>query len=262
MKRIEKYLELVFDKLTKKDWDNLIVITGDEGISKSNLLLHMTDWWYVKLKGKCVEEDIKHICINREQFLLDLKDCKKYEMTGYDEADLISRRTMDTFNVTLMKTYQVIRGDNLFTILIIPSVFDLDTFFRNRRVRGMFYVFKRGRCAFWSKNRLRKMLALNEKSAIKNMWRVRPTFFDTFPKYKGVLAELYKKKKDENMKGIRQKMYDDLQTKDDFAKNDREKRIHRCLEKGWSTATIAEFEGISQRRIQQIMKTLNESVKA
>lgn len=258
MKRIHAYLDITFDKLKNKDWDNLALITGDEGVSKSTLGLHFVEYWYTKLNGECKAEDVKHMCLDRLQFLEDLKDCQKYECTIFDEAgDIGSRKSMSAFNIMLMEVYQIIRGDNLFSVFILPSIFDLDTFFRNRRVRGLFYVYGRGRVAFWSKSRLRKMLQINQHKMVKNLFAVRPTFFDTFPKYKGVMAEAYAKKKAEKMKNIREELYKKMKGEDkpkDVIKETRLNRLKEQREKGLTLKEIAKYEGVSIRQVQRILK--------
>jgi len=211
MRRVEQYLDLAFNKLTQKNWDNVVAIVADEGRGKSTLGLHMAEYWYKKLRGSCKPEDVKHICLSKEEFVEDLKDCQKYELTVYDEAgDLLSRRAMSNFNVSIMAAYQVIRGDNLFTILILPSLWDLDSFFRKRRLRGFFYVYERGRVAFWNQARLKRMLSLNATRPVKQYFVTKPSFYDTFPKYNGVLAEGYDAKKKAKMQGVRQQLFNEI----------------------------------------------------
>jgi hypothetical protein len=47
---------------------------------------------------------------------------------------------MSKLNVSITKAYQIIRGDNLLTILVLPSIFDLDGFFTKRRARGLIHI--------------------------------------------------------------------------------------------------------------------------
>jgi len=211
MKFILGTIDLIYEKVTKKDWDGCYGITGEEGVSKSNLGLHLIDRWYQNLYGNCTKNDIRHISLEKEGFVSDLKNLKKYEATDYDEAgELSNKRTMAKFNFLINQTYQVIRGDNLFTILTIPSVFDLDPFFAKRRLRGLFVVYKRGCVAFYSRKRLRKIMELNQNRYVKRINIVNPTWRDTFPIYKGVLKEPYEIKKKEKTKLIRQKLYESV----------------------------------------------------
>lgn len=120
-----------------------------------------------------------------------------------------------------MVVYQLIRGENLFTVLIIPSVFDLDTFFRKRRVRHLLHVPRRGVYHFWDKQDLRRMVELNEGKPFKNYYRVSPTARGSFKKYEGVYLEPYKLKKSEKMKKVREMLASELNGEEVFE----EKRI-------------------------------------
>lgn len=208
MIRIRAYLDIVFDGLVKKNYDNVIVVMGDEGKGKSHLCLNMLDYWYSKRDGVCTSDHVKHISLDVEQFSEDLKDCVKYDMTVYDEAgDVSGRRAMSNLNTSLAYTYQVIRADNIFTVFVLPSVWDLDSFFRNRRLAGLFYVTARGRCAFWGREKVRRMMSLNERRMVKSPYVVTPDFVDTYPTYKGVMAEPYENKKKAKMKKIRENLH-------------------------------------------------------
>jgi hypothetical protein len=58
----------------------------------------------------------------------------------------------------------------------------------------LFYVYARGRVAFYDKNKIHKIIKYGEKSGqIPRM--VRPLFRDTYPIYKGHLLDEYKEKK-------------------------------------------------------------------
>ena len=85
MNYIKRFIDIRFDQ-HKKDWDTVIVICGDVGVGKSNLGLHMLERWYKKKNGECSEEDIKHMCMTKEDFVKDLSDCEKNEMTTFDES--------------------------------------------------------------------------------------------------------------------------------------------------------------------------------
>jgi len=257
MKFVRQYLDLIFEKVTQKNWDNVIAIVGDEGVGKSNLALWVLEYWYKKLNGECKHEDIKHMCLTGAEFVEDLKDCTKYECTVFDEAGEISnRRAMAKFNVSIMKAYQIIRGDNLFTIMVLPDLFDLDPFFVRRRCKALFQVYKRGRVRFWSKSRLRKLVALNVDQRIKSYYKVKPTFYDTFSIYKGVLAAGYDEKKAAKMKEVRKKLYKEVMEQDSKSNEWQKKRddlVVRLAER-YGSREAAEIVGVSKSRINQIRK--------
>lgn len=258
MKEVKAYLDIVFKKVTKHHWDNVIALVGDEGTGKSNLALHIVDYWYNKLNGECVKEDIKHMCLTGGEFVADLKDCKKYECTVFDEAgELTNRRAMAKFNVSIMKAYQIIRGDNLFTVLVLPDLFDLDPFFVKRRCKGLFQVVKRGRAKFWSKDRLRRLVARNIDRRVKSYYAVKPTFHCCFPIYKGILKEGYDAKKTAKMQEVRKKLYEEIRDmekgKPDKWRIKRDDLIVKLADKLGSREAAA-LAGVSKSRINQIRK--------
>lgn len=252
MKTLKKILDVCFKANTVDDWDTVWVIAGDEGGSKSNLALHICEWWYTKLYGECKPEHIKHMCLDRLQFKTDLANLEKKEFICYDEAgDISNRRFMDKFNFEITQAYQVIRGDNLFTLLVLPSFFDLDPFFSKRRVRGLIYVYRRGRFAVWSKQRLRQLTMINQSFPVKNYWITRPTYsLGYFGKYKGILKEPYDELKTVKMKEARKKLLkgDKKEQESDI----RLKNIISARDGGVSNKDIGLALGITGQRVSQL----------
>jgi hypothetical protein len=97
---------------------------------------------------------------------------------------------MSDFNKDVIKMYTVIRGKGLFTILVLPSFWYLDKFFRMHRVKGLWHVYSRGRVAFWNKRQIARMIQKGEDH--QDIWAVKPSLRDAFPVYKGYLLEDYK----------------------------------------------------------------------
>lgn len=217
MLRVKKVIDVVYRKVTKEDWDNVLIIGGDEGIGKSTLALEIFDEWYNRLiqDGLMNKHDpdklIEFIALSMPQFLKAFKELKRFQMVLYDEAgELSSLRMMNKFNYAVSKTYEVVRGENLFSIIVVPDVFYINPFFSARRARGYIHVYKRGRMAYWNKSKLRDMIEINKSYKKKTPFRVVPLFYDTFPKYKGIMLEHYKEKKKKKMEQIRAELYDKL----------------------------------------------------
>ena len=206
LKGVKEYLDIVY-KNHQNNWDTVIAIVGKVGVGKSNLALHMLEYWNQKINGKCDPEDIKNMCLNREDFMKRLSNCKKKEMIIYDEAgDISSRSALDKFNKQLMVAYQIIRGDNLFTVLVLPDIWDLDSYFRNKRIKGLFYVKERGKVAFWNRDKIEGILAINQYYPIKNYFAVSPDFTDTYPIYKGAMQDNYKELKENKLLEFRKNL--------------------------------------------------------
>ena len=250
-------------KHTKQAWDTVWVVAGDEGVGKSSFNSWLLHYWQLLINGKVVKEDAKHMCLDRQMWVEDLKDAQKYEMSINDETDLYSRRSMDSWNVAINKAYQVIRADGLFSVLTLPSLWDLDTFFRNRRVRGLILVTKRGKYCFWSKERLRKMVEINSTLPYKNYFVVKPTHRGWFSKYNGPFESEYRKNKEEKMQKIRQDLYDNFMNPKEKKVNvsdsniDRNKTIINLFRSGIKPGKIAEGVGVSYNTVWRVVKDFN-----
>lgn len=251
---VKEYLDIVFEK-HKKDWDTVVAIVGKVGVGKSNLALHMLEYWNTKLNGECKESDIKHMCLNRDDFIKDLSDCKKNEMTIYDEAgDISSRGAMTEFNRQLMVAYQIIRADNIFTVLVLPDIWDLDSYFRNKRIKGLFYVPKRGRVAFWGKKKIEKVLNINQYKPIKNYFVVKPDFTDTCPIYKGVMINSYKELKETKVKEYRKNLIENKTKREDKYNEEIKIIVQNLSNEGLPQWKIGEIIGKTQVTVHNILK--------
>ena len=206
MDKLIRYLSVDFEMLTKHKWDKVLIIDGDEGTSKSNLALTLVDLWQTALNGEVKPTDIDNICLNIKQFGASLRKLPPYNMVVYDEAgELTKMRMMSRFNNTINLAYQVIRGRSYFSILVLPSVFDLDSRFTKRRARGYIHIYKRGVYGYFNKTRLRMMMDNFNKTKSENRARasVKPLFVEKFPEYKDTeLRKLYDKKKEKRMQEI------------------------------------------------------------
>jgi len=252
--RIFKYLEIRHKKHLQ-DWDTVICIAGEEGGSKSNLAEHLLEWWQTKINGKCVPEDIKHMCLTKEDFVKDLSDSIPMEMTIFDEAgELDSRRAMSKFNVMLSQAYKVIRADRLFTVLVLPEFFDLESRFRNRRVKGLFYVYQRGKVAFWGRKKLRLLCALNENRMLKNYFVVKPDFYDTFPIYKGTLADQYEILKTKKTKEARENLVKEITNPQESIRERLKQIVRKMKESNYTNVEIAKFMDVTNTTVATWLK--------
>lgn len=248
-------MDIQFEALHKKSWDNVLILTGDEGTGKSNLALHMLEYWLIKKYGKVLKDHSKYINLDIGKWSESFAECNKGDMNILDESgDLSNKRTMSKLNFAIARAYQIIRGDNIDSIFVLPSIFDLDAYFAKRRAKGLIYVYKRGRFAFWSKDRLRKLIELNAGYPSKDIWRIRPTFLDHFPIYKGVLLEEYQRKKEEYMKDTRKELANAIKDlKGGSEISERDNAIIK-MKASLGAAKTAEIMGLSERQVYNIWK--------
>ncbi|MFO7968671.1 MAG: hypothetical protein R6U15_00980 [Candidatus Izemoplasmatales bacterium] len=262
MKRIEKALDIQYKALHENHWDNVLLITGDEGTGKSNLALHLLEYWLNKKYGEVdPEKHNNYINLDIELWANSLSQCNNGDMNILDESgEMSNKRSMSKLNFAIEKTYQIIRGNNINSIFVLPSVFDMSGFFTKRRARGLIYVYKRGRFAYWNKEKLRDIIDINSRKILKKVWVRSPTFNDHFPIYKGKLLDIYNQKKKDHMKDTRAEL---AKTIADIKKNkepfsERDKIIYR-LRKKYEVGEVAKITKMTKRNIQMICKKIKEN---
>lgn len=255
LKGIKNFLDLIYNEHKNKNWDTVACICGGVGKSKSNLALHMLEYWQNLLYGECKPQDIKHMNMGTQEFIKDLADCKQVEITVYDEAgELSSRSAMSKMNKTLMVTYQIIRADRIFTLLVLPDIWYIDSYFRDTRIKHLFHVHQRGKVSYWNTSKLKKILALNETRRIKNYYVVEPTFTDSFPHYKGVMAEAYEDMKKKKTSQARQDLTKDLDNRTNEIKEVRNKIILNMAKREYTQIEISKCVGLSQQHVGRVIK--------
>ena len=125
-------------------WDCFVVVTGGEGVGKSvGMFLNIIRIWYEDILHKPIPK--YSVRIDTGDFVKSLSVAKRYDIVGLDEAsdELDTSKRYDQFNQFLYLTYNIIRGKGFFTLMVLPSFFDLAPRFRNRRVRYVFDVYER-----------------------------------------------------------------------------------------------------------------------
>lgn len=198
-----------------KNKDRVTIVTGYEGVGKSTFVLHLFEHWFKLLNIPLTHDLITYFGDNQKTFISALNTAPQYYMVVHDEAgkDLYTRNAMSTFTKDLNVAYQVIRGANLHTILIIPHILDLDSFFRRRRITQCFHVYGEGKVAYFTKKRLRQLMPKITKMAqnsddIDLLSVGQPLFLDTFGKYEGIFLKDYLERKKNNINETKQYLYD------------------------------------------------------
>ena len=236
----------------KLNYDFLMVIVGDTGSGKSMFGLHLLEMWYkiVLQKGSVDPELIKNVNTDYKKWVRRFKDLDAYDMNIYDEGAtaLDSKDAMSKLSKDLSKLFNVFRSKRFFSVIILPSFFNLNKYFRENRLRCVVWVDKRGRAKFFDKKYGVKYLnAYNERRPVKDMNRARPFLIVNFPDYKGILREPYEKMKDQGVDDILDEVIERTSTVD-FTKDFNEialEKVRRSREKGKTFKKISEELGIS-----------------
>lgn len=124
----------------KKNSDAVICISGFEGVGKSNFAIILS---YLLDFNFDLWNNILYSPNNKE--LLDkLKNFNKGSILNLDEAVKVLEKQNWSKQTFIKKTFQIIRGRNLITLLLIPRLEDLNEYFRNWRVMLNICVIYRG----------------------------------------------------------------------------------------------------------------------
>ena len=124
--------------------DAVICISGFEGVGKSNLAMILS---YLLDADFSLENNILY-SPNEEELLTKIKTFKKGSVLNLDEAVKVLEKQNWSKQTFIKQIFQVIRGKNLITLLLIPRLEDLNEYFRNWRVilnicvthRGLAYL--------------------------------------------------------------------------------------------------------------------------
>ncbi len=145
---IKKYKELkrfcfVLKERIKRNWDNVVAITGDEGVGKSTLAI-----WIGKLVDKYFNIERNEIVSTDPKELYEkITKLRKGSVLIVDEAIkiLYKHEWASKTQKFLNTVYALARKENKTTLLCIPRFRDLNEFFRNHRVKFWIHVFARGK---------------------------------------------------------------------------------------------------------------------
>lgn len=227
----------------KLNHDSVFVIVGRERVGKSTLMMHCVDY----LGG-----DISSISLDKLGFVKALYNAKEKGVVVLDEAGdtLFSRDALNSFNKDIVKTYSVIGGQRLITFLVLPDFFMLDRYFREHRVRALFFVFKRGRYSVYCPHEIKSIILKGDKY----IPRKAVVYADSFPDYKGRLLDDYlklkKQKIDTTIQDLHNK-YENAKTVQMTGKDN----ILFMLNKGVAPADIVKLGIYSKQYVYTVSKS-------
>jgi len=149
--------------------------------------------------------NIQQITFDAETFSKAVLNAKKKSAIVFDEAlsGLNIRRTMSGINIMLTSLLTEIRQKNLFILLCLPSIFDLDKSMAIHRSSFLIHVynkgFKKGYYMFYGRRTKSKLFA-SEWARKTYSYNVRPNFYGYFGKGYIVDEEAYRKLKSDVLK--------------------------------------------------------------
>lgn len=128
--------------IVERNWDYWTLITGDERTGKStlaNIVAQITDPDFAPKK---------QTAFSLLEYLDILETARPGQTCVLDEAGSVAyaRDSQKRENKALNVISMVSGMKNLHVIMVVPDKRDVDTFFRNRRVRAWLHVGSRGSC--------------------------------------------------------------------------------------------------------------------
>jgi len=258
MEATKRILDKAYHKLKDKDKDFVLLIVGTEGKGKTHLGLNCAEYW-CKINPND-KEDINRVGLSADEYIQGIRLANKTQYVMFDEAGdgFYSRDSSTTTSKRMVKLLMVIRGKNLFHILILPSFFDVDVYIRKHRVRGLFLITETGRCSFYDKPRIDEIIRKCEK--FKRIFGIKPCFTDTYPKYTGLLSKQYLEKKEKKIEQAIKEANDEITGTDDNKRltSERDNLIAKMNEKIGSKLT-SEIVNLSDRQVRNIYNKIKKS---
>ena len=139
-KSIIKLNDFVYDRI-KRNYDFFLLITGNEGTGKSRgLMLNIIDDWY----NRVLKKKPKNIPFVTDFFQYPdlLQKSEKYDIVALDEAgDSLDNTQLGAKAKNLIyRSYTIIREKGIYSIVVLPSVFDFFGKFVRRRVNFLLHA--------------------------------------------------------------------------------------------------------------------------
>lgn len=122
--------------VTKKDWDRVYIIDGNEGSGKSLLGLQLG----FELDSTL---NLDRITFTAEEFSKAIDKAEKFQCIIFDEGfnGLSSTGSMSKLNKLIVRKLMECRQKNLFIIIILPTIFMLQKYVAIFRSKALFHVY-------------------------------------------------------------------------------------------------------------------------
>lgn len=150
--------------------------------------------------GKYVDPslDLSRICMTADEFKMAIINAKPFQCVIYDEAvtGMTAGDTISRIGKLLKSMMMQMRQKNLFVIVIIPSIFELNRYAVLSRIRTFFHVYEsKGRMGYFVGYNRRDTRRLFLKGKKSYSYKVRSNFRGRFYGKYVIDEQAYRKKK-------------------------------------------------------------------
>lgn len=152
-------------KITKRKWDAVFIIDGNERCGKSTL--GMTAAWYLS-NGRIT---INNFAAGMQDAAEKIEKLPDGSILFVDEGSLVfnSKDSMTREAKKLQKVLDVVGQKNMIFIIVLPCFFDLNKNIATRRSKFLLHVYTgsdmiRGRFSYFSPNKKRHLYSLGKKN--------------------------------------------------------------------------------------------------
>lgn len=256
--RLHKYLEKIKQKITKKDKDFVLLIDGYEGAGKSTLGMQM---------GRYVDNNmtLDQVCMTADEFKKAIIDADKGQCVMYDEAvtGLTAGDSISRVGKLLKSMMMQMRQKNLFVIVVLPTIFELNKYAALSRAQALFHVYeKKGRMGYWVGYNRKDTRLLYLKGKKNHAYCVRSFFNGRFYGKYVIDEEAYRKKKADTLFLLDVEDKDMLPTSRRY-KEQRDFLVWQLQKKGYTQQSLADEMkkcrfAIDRSQIGEIVRKIKE----
>ena len=289
---INEWLASMLDSLVynvKKDWDFVIIITGDRGVRVGKSVLAMTVCAYLAMRIS--ETKYEHKFLNKDPYNLDnvffdnvqmvdmSQRLDQYSIVHYDEGreGLAANKSMRQFQQDLMDFFAECGQLNHIFVIVCPDFFELKENIAVARSECLINVyrkevaiekdgmplvrFSRGHFEFFNKKKKQILYDMAKSMRRKQYNLVKPNFKGSFTNQYALDEEKYKAKKRESLARFKDRHQEEI--KDPIDRHIRNELIIKMKEQGKTGIVIQKFfeslnYEVSRRQIDDIYHNFKE----
>jgi hypothetical protein len=188
--------------------DSIYLVGGLEGKGKSNLIL-LSAHLYGEATGTPVP--IENVTRDIDELLQRLNFLQRKEFVAMDEgSELSGERFNEKKSRDIKNKFTVMREPCFIIFMAYTNPMKMNTYFREDRVRGVFFMKKPGIVWFYANsnenphftNLLNNWERVNKTKSTKLLGNYAPDFIMNFKEYKGELRKAYDKRKDDHISRV------------------------------------------------------------